>query len=69
MTGYGDNFIVVIPVEEGDILHTAQHPFCYNEKCLCHEDAEQIASVNEYYQQGLVTSEEATRIVKGQSLG
>lgn len=68
MPGYGDNFIVVIPIEEGDMLHTAQHPFCYNETCFCHEDAEQIASVNEYYQQGLVTSEEATRIVGGKQL-
>jgi len=68
MQGYGDNFIVVIPVEEGELLHTADYPFSTNVRCFCHEDEEEIARINEDYQNGLVTAEEATRIVEGKQL-
>jgi hypothetical protein len=69
MSGYGDNFMIVVPVEEGDILHTAEHPFCPDPDCPCHEDQTLIAGVNDAYMQGLVTLDEATRIVEGRSLG
>jgi hypothetical protein len=65
MQGYGDNFILVVPVEEGDMLHTATNPFCSDECCPCHEDPELVADVNALYQEGLVTLEEAVRIVRG----
>ena len=68
MPGYGDNFIVVIPVEEGDLIHTAKHPFCDNPTCLCHEDQELIAGVTKDYQCGLLTPQEASRIVEGRQL-
>ena len=69
MPGYGDNFIPVIPIEEGEMIHTAEHPFCSNPDCFCHEDEEEIAVVNGYYQDGLVTPQEATDIVAGKTKG
>ena len=65
MQSYGDNFIIVLPAFDGDILHTAAHPFCFDDKCPCHEDPELLAEVDTLYQNGLITPEEATRIVKG----
>src|SRR5258708_7737191 len=32
---------LIIPMED-PLLHTAEHPFCYNDPCLCHEDPELI---------------------------
>jgi hypothetical protein len=63
---YGDNFILVIPVER--IIHTNQHPFCDNPTCYCHEDATNIAIVQQQVQDGLLTRAEATRMVQGKQL-
>jgi hypothetical protein len=63
---YGDNFI---PIIESDMIHTAEHPFCPDPACPCHEDQELIQDVQTTYVEGLVTSDEATRIVEGMSLG
>ncbi len=62
----GDNFTVVIPVDYKE--HTDEHPFCYNASCGCHEDEANVQVVNEQFQDGLLTQEEATRTVKGAML-
>ena len=65
MQNYGDNFIPVIPTDA--IEHTADHPFCWDETCYCHENEENIAQVNEAYQEGRISADDATRIVRGQT--
>lgn len=65
MQSYGDNFIPVIPTDV--IEHTPDHPFCWDETCYCHENEEAIAQVNQAYQDGLITAEDATHIVQGKT--
>ena len=55
--------IPVIPVDE--LLHTDCNPFCIDLSCPCKEDQELIQGVDEQYQDGLLTADEATRGVKG----
>ena len=69
MQGYADNFIPVIPVEDGYLLHTPDQPFCaIDPSCPCHEDAERIAEVNQFVQAGIMTPQEATDFVAGKTL-
>lgn len=63
---FADNFIPVIPVDS--IEHTENKPFCWNAGCLCHEDQDAIAEVNQYVQDGLMTTQEATDFVNGKTL-
>lgn len=67
MKPYGDNFILVIPVED-ELIHTDRRPFCLNPSCGCHEDPILIGEVNEQYQSGLLTESEATRLIEGKQL-
>lgn len=66
MQQYGDNFIFVLPDDQP--LHTAEHPFCYNPSCPCHEDQELLAQVNLQVQEGHLTPEEATAFVQGRTV-
>ena len=60
----GDNFNPILC--PGDpVIHTPEKPFCDNFTCLCHDDAEAIALVNQAYQDGLITADHATDIVIG----
>ncbi len=69
MQGYGDNFIPVIPEDEGDMLHTQGNPFCPTDPgCPCHEDQILIAEVAGYVANGELTPEEATDFVNGRML-
>jgi hypothetical protein len=62
---YGDNFVPVIPSLDPQ-RHTPVYPFCFGDRsCPCHEDTEEVNKVNEHYNNGLMTSEEATKFVKG----
>ena len=63
---FADNFIPVIPVDYKE--HTETKPFCWNSGCLCHEDQEAIALVNQYVQDGLLTQSEATDVVNGKTI-
>lgn len=63
---FSDNFIPVIPVDYKE--HTEAKPFCWNSGCPCHEDQEAIAHVNQYVQDGLLTSSEATDVVNGKTI-
>jgi hypothetical protein len=64
-----DEYIVVptIPLED-DPLHTQDHPFCYDGACGCHEDPDLIWEINTAYQDGLLTSKEATDVTRGRTV-
>ena len=66
MQHYGDNSIFVLPDDQP--LHTAENPFCYDPACPCHEDQSFIADVNTAYQEGIITADDATRIVQGRTI-
>lgn len=66
---FQENFKIVVPVEE--VLHTSEKPFCNQTlypDCPCREDQTNIQEINTYLQEGLLTPDEATRIVKGHGL-
>ena len=67
MQGFGDNFILVIPLED-DKLHTDEHPFCSNDACPCREDQEALSSVNALVMSGLLTPDEATAFIQGRTV-
>ncbi len=50
------------------IEHTPDRPFCNDPSCPCHEDPEAIGMVNQYYQDGLITADDATRTIKGKQI-
>lgn len=66
MQGFGDNFILVIPVDYFE--HTDEKPFCWNGSCPCHEDQDTISLVAQFVQDGLLTSQEATDFVSGKGI-
>jgi hypothetical protein len=63
-----DPVIPAIPVSEGSLFHTPDHPFCYDETCSCHENPVLIAAVADAVNQGLLTLEEATHLVAGKTI-
>jgi hypothetical protein len=65
---FPDNFAYVIFVDEHELLHTADHPFCWNSTCECHEDQEAILAVQQYILDGLMTPDEATLFVSGRTV-
>jgi hypothetical protein len=46
-------------------LHNADTPFCYDPTCPDKEDPDLIGQVNQGYQDGLITAEDATNIING----
>ena len=59
---------IVIPMED-EPLHTQQHPFCSTDPtCPCHGDPELLSDVAQAVEQGLLTADEATRVVLGKTL-
>lgn len=64
---FPDNFAYVIFVDEHELLHTADHPFCWNSTCGCHEDQDAIATVQQYIVDGLLTPGEAALFVSGRT--
>jgi hypothetical protein len=59
---------VVVPMED-DLFHTQEHPFCnIDPTCPCHEDPELLSGVAQAVEQGLLTPDEATRIVMGRTV-
>jgi hypothetical protein len=64
---YGDNFIPVIPSDYME--HTLDLlPFCWDSTCPCHEDPDAIAEIHQAYQDGLITTNDATRMVEGRTV-
>jgi hypothetical protein len=47
--------------------HTPGH-MCWDSTCPCHEDQEIIGQVNQHVQDGLLTPDNATDIVKGRNV-
>jgi len=66
MQHYGDNFIPVIP--DSQPLHTPEHPFCGDPTCICYEDPENITELAQAVREGLLTPDDATRIIKGKTV-
>ena len=54
---------VAIPL--GNPFTHEQTGFCIDPSCPCHDDQDLIGEVNEMYQDGLLTGNEATERVKG----
>lgn len=66
MQSYGDNFILVIPIDH--LEHTEEKPFCWNAPCPCHEDQDNISLVAQQVQDGLFTPQEAIDFVSGKGI-
>ena len=66
MQHYGDNFIPVIP--DPQPLHTPEHPFCGDPTCICYEDNDAITELAQAVREGLLTPDDATRIIKGKTV-
>ena len=66
MNHYGDNFVVVVPEEHP--LHTPEQPFCGDPTCICYDDTDTIAAMNNAIHDGIITAEDATRIIKGETV-
>lgn len=61
----------VIPTgynEDGDLILHQDSGFCPLFPCPCHEDQELIGGVNDQYQEGWLTPEEATAITEGKNI-
>jgi hypothetical protein len=66
MQHYGDNFIPVVPTTQP--LHTEEHPFCGDPTCLCYKDKDTLTELDQAIRDGLLTVEDATRIVQGKTV-
>ena len=66
MQHYGDNFIPVIP--DTNICHTKEHQFCGDPTCICYEDNDAITELAQAIREGLLTPDDATRIIKGKTV-
>jgi len=66
MQHYGDNFVLVVPEEHP--VHSQEHPFCFDETCICHEDQEALSAVNALVLNGLLTPDEATAFIQGRTV-
>lgn len=49
-------------------VHTSENPFCDDLSCPCHEDADAVNDLTSYYQDGLVSREDADRIYRGKTI-
>ena len=63
---FADNFIPVIPVEYE--YHTDTRLFCHEPDCPCHTDPDNIAQLQQDYEAGLISAQDAELIFKGKTL-
>jgi hypothetical protein len=66
MQHFGDNFIVVVP--EDHLLHTPEQPFCGDPTCPCVEDTDALTELDQAIKDGLITTDDATRILQGRTV-
>ncbi|MGH2493824.1 MAG: hypothetical protein ACRDIV_03885 [Ktedonobacteraceae bacterium] len=66
MQPYGDNFILVIPVDF--LLHEPDRPFCYDMSCSCKTDERLLWEVSRFIEEGLMTLEEGQTFVAGRTV-
>ena len=48
--------------------HCPGHEFCTDMSCPCHQDPDNLDELNEYYQEGLVSAQDADNIYRGKTL-
>lgn len=59
---------VAIPMED-ELVHTDDHPYCNDMKCPCHNDEERNYELYTWpLRQGLMTTDEAQRLYRGQQI-
>lgn len=58
---------IIIPMED-DPIHTHTNPFCSDPTCPDKDDPELLAEVAQQVEDGLLTPDEATRVVQGRQL-
>lgn len=59
----------LVVLMEDDLIHTPENPFCsIDPSCGCHEDQDLWADVAQDVTDGLLTVDEATRLILGQQL-
>ncbi len=59
----------LVVLMEDDLIHTTESPFCsLDPTCFCHVDPLLLAEVTHQIEEGLLTSDEATRVVMGLQL-
>jgi hypothetical protein len=57
------------PVGTGEYQeHTAEHPFCHDLSCSCHEDQGAIQETFRYVQDGLLSVDDANRRFRGRTV-
>ncbi len=66
MQHFGDNFIPVVPTTQP--LHTEEHPFCGDPTCPCTEDTDALTELDQAIRDGLITPDDATRILAGMTV-
>ncbi len=62
MHHYGDNFLPAIP--DATPILIPEHPFCGDPTCICYEDKDAITELDQAIRDGLITPDDATRIIK-----
>ena len=61
--------VPVVFYEDGDeLIHTDEHLFCEDLLCPCHEDQENMTTVNEWVADGFMTLDEADLYYRGSTL-
>ncbi|HEY4388080.1 MAG TPA: hypothetical protein VGN34_26835 [Ktedonobacteraceae bacterium] len=54
--------------ENNPYQHTSTRPFCPNMDCPCHENEENIQTLNGHVQNGIASTGDAYRIYRGQTV-
>jgi hypothetical protein len=49
-------------------IHTPDHLFCDDPTCPCHDDAENMETLQEWYEEGLIGPVDGDLIYRGQTL-
>jgi hypothetical protein len=50
------------------VVHSDEHPFCFDPTCPDKEDPDNVNKVNDWYQDGLVSREDADNIYHGKTV-
>jgi hypothetical protein len=49
-------------------VHTPENPFCDDMTCPCHSDQDNIDTLHQAYDDGLVSADDATHIYHGRTI-
>lgn len=53
------------PEMDAQVIHTPEHPFCWDMTCYCHTNTDAIQQVAQDVTDGLMSSEDADRFYRG----